>query len=1533
MLLYIFSDELYIKVKLPDIIDGIFPVYQGNNLIANISKIDDAYEIQLSDKFVSSDGKPLKCRLEPYVVNTLKPVNAPYEYNIVSVPKYDPNTTLVDAFKEIIIGNSPECDIMYKYNNNIKTAETLKLIQKTPAEWTVETEFSNFYISNKKAKTGMKVLTGDYIFFYGLKIIVIGSKLLINNPNNGVKIAANGKLRNAQIDQKELSAYKVPANQKMQKTEEPLFSEEDYFFKAPRLNYIVKNERVSIDSPPAKYTDSEVSTIMILGPQLTMATTTVISLINFIQQYNSGTLNKQRFITSMITIGATLAGTFLWPAIARAVEKHRNKKREKTRVTKYTEYLEKKNLEIGQIKANQLKIINDNHPSFDECLNIIKDKKQQLWQRSIDQEDFLSIRLGVGRIDTKIALDASKSDFTLEEDPLSVKRRNICESALYIDNAPITYTFTDQIVNAVIGKPNLTKDFLDCVLLQMMTLHAYTDLKIIVYTKDTDSWDYLKLSPHCWDNKKSLRYFASTVEDLMIISSDLEKIFDARVENDEEEALEDDGTSKSNNYKDFKPYYLFFIDDITSLRNISLINKILHYKRNVGFSILCMAENISALPSEATDFISIDEKQSVITKNGESVDNQLYFIPDLNKDGVVDLHVPMQQLANIPIKAEKEKYELPKSLSFLEMYNLGRVEQFNCLNRWKENNPVQSLSVPIGIDQNGELFKMDIHEKYYGPHGLIAGTTGSGKSEWIITYILSLAVNFSPEEVQFVLIDFKGGGLAMSFENSELGVKLPHLAGKVTNLDKSEIYRTIVAIESEMKRRQKIFNETREKLKEGSMNIYKYQQFYRRGMVDEPLSHLLIICDEFAELKQQQPDFMDQLISTSRIGRSLGIHLILATQKPSGVVNDQIWSNSKFKVCLKVQDKSDSNEVLRKPDAAFLKQTGAFYLQVGNDDYYNLGQSAWAGAKYYPSDVIKHSIDDSTDYIDNLGRVISSYDKEEQQEIQIESQGEELLNIVSYISNITKNMTIKSRSLWLENIDPVIYLSNLFKKYNRGAQPRYSYNVAIGEYDEPREQKQGLLEVNLADGNIAILGQNDPGIESLLSTIIWSSICEHTPWEIAYYIIDFGSETMKKFARFPHVGEVAFQEDLDKVTGVLDLVIEEFEKRKELLSDYNGSFTYYNKVSDKKLPLIVTVINSFDIFCEQIPKLSDYITTLFRDMPKYGIIFIVTGNSPQALRQRQLQFFNHTILMQLTDDSQYRGITECRRNLIPKKTKGRGICKIDSTNPDSYCEFQTAFIAPEEKELDYIRAFADRCIDYYKYKVKELAKIPDDVTSEQLFSSLTTLEDVPIGYDFYEKDIARYNFTAKKVNLISGKDIKNNIGFIYALSALLAKVPNTKVRVVDMLSIFTKPMLDIRFFNDNLDVIFGALLNDVNTRQSTQDYAINIIIGAGQIKKKLSEAGNYIANEMFTNMTENKNISFILIDDYEELRAIRLEPWYSKLVDPTSGIWLGEGASNQSLIKCDEISTEDRKYDFEGLAFSVEGSKYKVIKTVMDGDE
>ena len=150
----------------------------------------------------------------------------------------------------------------------------------------------------------------------------------------------------------------------------------------------------------------------------------------------------------------------------------------------------------------------------------------------------------------------------------------------------------------------------------------------------------------------------------------------------------------------------------------------------------------------------------------------------------------------------------------MEMYDAGRIEQLNILQRWMTNDSTKSLQAPIGIDTNGMPIVLDIHEKAHGPHGLIAGSTGSGKSEFIITYILSLAVNYHPNDVSMILIDYKGGGLAGAFQKGD--VKLPHIVGTITNIDKAGLQRSLVSIQSELRRRQVKFNQAREKTDEGT---------------------------------------------------------------------------------------------------------------------------------------------------------------------------------------------------------------------------------------------------------------------------------------------------------------------------------------------------------------------------------------------------------------------------------------------------------------------------------------------------------------------------------------------------------------------------------------------------------------------------------------------------------------------------------------------------------------------------------------------
>lgn len=1523
MIIHVFNDRMNFSQKLSSKISGMYPVYIEDEMAANVIAKNNQWEIKLSDKFTSREIAFGGSKLVPYKIYTVVSNFNGESYRLIATPRYDEKIASYDMVTELTVGSDRNCDVYYPLG--FSKMEFLK-ITRANGKWLAETNSTNFFASGERVATGREIMNGDYIFFYGLKLIIVGARVLIDNPNNAVQIKSK-----LQPTKPEKLQPPVEVEGTRIKEDLPLYTEADYFYKSPRFNYKIETATVGVDEPPAPEKGDGVPAFFTIGPQVTMAGVSVVSMVGLVMSLSSGESDGWMIGLSIGTMALSLVGTIMWPILIEKYNKHRLKKREKKRQKKYAKYLDYKRRLLEFIKANQKQTLLENHPTPHRCTRIIETKSKELWQRDTGHSDFLTVRLGAGEVETKLNVNLPMERFSLEDDDnLFLEMKKVVEDSLTIKDAPVTYDFTKHNIDAIVSDDDSVKKFMDDLFLQILTFHAYTELKIVVFTKDPERWEYLKMVPHCWDNQKTTRYFATSVEKLSTISAELEKVFNARAANSEEVKLEDDGSQRGSEttYKDFRPYYLFFIDDMAAVRKVPLINKILYYKRNLGFSIIATTQSLSMLPSEAANFIFVSKRYSSIM-SGEAGTTEKEFAADFN-NGEIDMYGCAQKMANIPVQAEKGRFELPSTLSFLELYERGRVEQLNSLDRWSSNNPTNSLAVPIGIDQNNETLQMDIHEKAFGPHGLVAGTTGSGKSEWIVTYILSLAVNFNPDEVQFVLIDYKGGGLAKSFENSELGIKLPHLAGTITNLDKSEIFRSISAIESELKRRQAVFNAAREKLLEGSMDIYKYQEYYRKGLVDEPMSHLLIICDEFAELRQQEPDFMDQLISTSRIGRSLGVHLILATQKPSGVVNDQIWSNSKFKVCLKVQDKGDSNEVLRRPDAAFLKQAGTFYIQVGNDDYFNLAQSAWAGSKYYPSDVVKHKIDNSIQCIDDIGQV-TDYLREETKKK--ENQGEELLNIVAYLSEISKQVKLVCRPMWLKNIPAEIMLAEVRKKYQVKPGAKYTYNTLIGEYDEPRRQEQGALSIDLAEGNVAIIGKADTSIEKLISTIVWSSVCERTPAEIAYYMIDFGTETLKKFAKFPQVGEVIFQDEIDKVAGVLTLIQDEMSRRKEILSDYNGSFEYYNRVAKNKMHLIVAVINGYDVFVEALPRAEDLLAEMFRDAPKYGIVFVVGANTTNALGYHVLQFFNHVIPMQMTDDDQYQNITDCRRGLIPKKVVGRGICKLDAGDNDSYCEFQTAMIAPEDKELEVIKAYANRCVEYYKCKVKQLTKIPDDATSDDVVRYITDLQHVPIGVNVYEKDVATYDFLSQKVHLFTSKNLQENMSFIYGLVAVLSKTPNVKVRVIDMLGMFQKPILDIKLFNDGaeMDAVFEALENDVATRTEAQDCGVNLLIGAGGYKNALGEEGLESFKKVFAGLPKSKKSVYVLIDNYDQLRGLKLEEWFG-MVNTGTGMWLGPGLDSQSLFECGEMTGEDKKFSYNGLAFNIKDKEYKVVKTIMDED-
>lgn len=753
---------------------------------------------------------------------------------------------------------------------------------------------------------------GDYIYIMGLKIMVGNNFLAINNPDGLLRVASNS-----------LSPYKpqrIVGSQ--QDRQEINATSKEYFFRSPRFHREIEHVEIKIDPPPQIQKLDTVPLALILGPSLTMGMTSLSTGLLALNNVASNGGEISQALPTLLMSVSMLLGTVLWPILTKSYEKKQKVKNEKKRQDKYLAYLDAVRDEIKRKCKEQSDILNENVVSPEVCADRIAERKQSLWERVLGQDDFLTLRLGVGDLPLDADIRYPEKKFTMDDDSLQDAMLSLGAEPKQLIDVPISVSLVDNITVGIFGDLSNTANTLKSLILQMVALHSYDELKIMLITDEAEKneWNFIRPIPHFWNDEKTVRFFATNADEVKELSVYMEKNILSRKD------------ASNQEYSDFPPYYVIVSTSKKLAENCEAIQQMLRYKNNCGFSIILAARELRDLPKESKLVISVDGENAKMFARDDTSGKSVSFRTDkINETAVDNL---AQDIATIELDLGSKHLALPAMLTFLEMFNVSKIEHLNSLTRWKENNPTISLQTPIGVDSYGGAFNLDLHEKFHGPHGLVAGMTGSGKSEFIITYILSLAVNYHPDEVAFILIDYKGGGLAGAFEDDDRGIKLPHLAGTITNLDGAAVKRSLISIQSELRRRQAIFNEARKISNEGTMDIYKYQQLYRDKVVSEPIPHLFIISDEFAELKSQQPEFMEQLISAARIGRSLGVHLILATQKPSGVVDDQIWSNSKFRVCLKVQEKADSQDVIKCPDAAELSQTGRFYLQVGFNELF-----------------------------------------------------------------------------------------------------------------------------------------------------------------------------------------------------------------------------------------------------------------------------------------------------------------------------------------------------------------------------------------------------------------------------------------------------------------------------------------------------------------------------------------------------------------------------------------------------------------------
>ena len=1523
MLVTLIGKNILYKIKLPNKQTGNYWITDDDGKkILNIIGKNNEWQIYSNDQIKILDPRAIRSfnvsKVAKDVVNIISGVrlkeNSIYYLSISSNPNmlyillcepiYQRNFIQIKTqnFQEITIGKSLNCDIIY--NNSLINDKQAKIFYSN-GKLMLENYDTNYgiFLNDTPVSNKVKLLfNGDIIFIMGLRIVVIGNNFFITNPFNRVS-----------YNQRKFELVK-----KQQKVVEPtgtpeedvkLFSEKDFFARAPRITSGIEREKIKIEAPPQKQEKDEKPLIYTIGPSLAMGLVMLISMSSAISGVSNGTASVKSTVTSALMTVAMLISMILFPILNNKYEKRKKKKKEETRQKKYKEYINKKINQIDDVMIKQKNILFDKYLSAEECAQIILNKDSRLWERKTEDEDFLTIRVGLGDLPIEADIEYPNKEFSMEDDNLIELINSVAKKSKVIKNVPITASLASKNIAAAIieNDERTTEKFAQNLIMQLVALHSYADLKLVFLLKKEKNvrWEHMKTLPHIWDEQKEIRFWADEYDDMKDISRYLE------IELNNRRKYED-----KFDYRSFAPYYLIITDDYKTIENLKIVTEILNAKRNLGFGLFCITDNMLHLPNECQLFININGH------NGSLFENQI--TATTKKEFYFDTSFTFffenigQRLSNIPIRVNTaSKFSLPETYTFLEMYDAGRIEQLNILQRWMTNDSTKSLQAPIGIDTNGMQIVLDIHEKAHGPHGLIAGSTGSGKSEFIITYILSLAVNYHPNDVSMILIDYKGGGLAGAFQKGN--VKLPHIVGTITNIDKVGLQRSLVSIQSELRRRQIKFNQAREKTDEGTIDIYKYQKLFHDGVVKEPIPHLLIICDEFAELKQQQPDFMDELISVARIGRSLGVHLILATQKPAGVVNDQIRSNSKFGICLKVQDRQDSMDVIKRPDAAELKRAGQFYIQVGNNEYFALGQSAWAGASYEPSDIIKKNVDNSMKFVSNIGSVIKKID--DTKRAPVKKDGEQLTNIVKYIYELGKNENIHLKPLWLENIPEIIMLDKTKEKYKIEKKENEVIPV-IGEYDDPYNQRQGPVELDFKkQGNIIVYGNAESGKETLISTMVYDIITTYTVREAQMYLLDFGSEALKIFKDAPHVGDVVLSTDAEKINRLFEMIQREMKRRTEVLSNYGGDIKLYIKDTGIPMPQIIVVINNYEGFVENYgEKYDDILLTLCREGIKYGIIFVLTASAYNSVRYRLSQNFRQKIALQLNNEDDFLNIIEGVNKKRPAHVFGRGLIKYS----DVY-EFQTARICEPERWNSFIKDEIKKLNSEYTERAVSIPVLPNQIKVEDVRELVTQLDKLPIGIYKASLGLATYDFKNNLVNIISAKNVDVVAEYITHLYEEFNLLEDVEVTVFDSEGIVQETRKNLK-----LDYQNYSLKIQNNLRKNKHN--ICIIIG---IDKFLTNIGTSILPDL-KKAEELKNYTFIVVDSVFKLKNHEYDDWYKAYITKDTGIWVGNGISDQYILRLNSSNRNLVNNCGDSFGYLVKQEEAMLIKLIGmkdDGDD
>ena len=1142
------------------------------------------------------------------------------------------------------------------------------------------------------------------------------------------------------------------------------------FVKNTRQLYLSPSDEIEVLDPKPLAQPPEKNILKALIPSL-FSLILIIVFRGVLSNRGSGGMNTFVFYSAgmmLMGIGGSIATYF---SDGRKYEKDK-----KSREEKYRQYLSEMEERIVALRNKEHEIAWLKNASITEDIERVASFDSILFEKKKEHEDYLNVFLGQGIIETKCPVKYKPQDFMDTEDFLMDYPKSIHDKYEYIEGMPVILDF--KLLDAIgfIGTRSKQYQIIKNLVINLSVEHFYKDVKLffIIDKEDIPQFEWARWFQNSVTGNNVFRNFMYDVDSAKIMLEYLYK-----------ELSEREGLAKE--VIEQLPDLIIFVYRSTQISNHPIL-KYVKDAKDIRVTFIFFEEYPEYLNEYCQKRVFLDDKENsgtiVDVENGESIQHFSYE------------HIPLSLLEQTALKLScvyVDEYSLEsnltKNISLFELLGINQVNEIDLKNNWNNSKIYESMAAPLGVKSGDEIVYLDIHEKYHGPHGLVAGTTGSGKSEIIQSYMLSMATLFHPYEVGFIIIDFKGGGMANQFR------ELPHLNGAITNIDGKEIDRSLLSIKAELNKRQELFAQY-------SVNhIDDYIKAYKKGVTEIPLPHLILVVDEFAELKSEQPEFMKELISAARIGRSLGVHLILATQKPSGVVNDQIWSNSKFKLCLKVQNKQDSNEVIKSPLAAEIREPGRAYLQVGNNEIFQLFQSAYSGAP-----AIQNTEKNSKKF------QISKVHLSGQREIIYEQKGSktesisQLDAIVGHIKEYCDSIGfIKLPDICLPPLKDCIYFS--LEGY---VKTDNMISIPIGIYDDPTRQKQDVYSVNLTQSNLFLLGSSQMGKTNMVQTIIKGIAEQYSPNEVNIYILDFATMVLKNLDGLAHIGGVVVASEDDKLKNLFKLLTEKIAQRKEMLSNKGlSSYSAYKEAGFDDIPQIVLFIDNVSALKELYPGTEEALSLICREGLAVGITVVATNNITGGMGLRFLTNFATKIAFSCNNKSEYSVLFD-RCKTDPGEIPGRAIIRIDKEN----FECQTYLAFDGEKEIDRTRAMKDFILNTNeKYasdkKAEKVNYIPNIIDIDYLNNLVEGSGKgyrIAVGLDFETTEPAFLSLLAHSLIGFYGKRHLGKYNFVKYMLRMIND--NCEQYPISMYFIDNPEMKYKDYEQNSNTIIYSSLLGD-----------------------------------------------------------------------------------------------------------------------------